>query len=224
MLLILGYSIMKKTQNSLIFVLICSCFFSFSQENDFQTWNSVKLRKKVYKRTVLSLKQGLRLRENSTLISQNFTDVKLQHRIKKTDVEISLGYRLKDDYSLSFNREFAHRYYFDVSYKYKYRRILISLRDRFQIQGNQKSFNSLFRNKIGLSYNIRKTSLDPFLSFEYFLDLNEDKINKLRYTAGFSYDLYKNLVIDLFYRVQNTINVDNRKNIYILGTSLSYKL
>ena len=215
---------MKKIQNSLILALIYSCLFTYAQENDFQTWNSIKLRKKIYKRTVFSAKQGLRLRENSTIVSQNFTDVKLEHRIKKTDVEMSIGYRMKDDHSLSFTRDLLHRYYFDVSYKYKYKRILLSVRDRFQTQGNRESFTSLFRNKIGFSYNIRKTSFDPFLSFEYFIDIKEEEINKLRYTLGFSYDLYKDISIDLFYRLQNTINVDNRKNIFILGTSLSYKL
>jgi len=213
---------MKTIRNSILLLLFTS-FCSFSQQSDFQYWSSFKLTKKVYKRTNISVKEGLRFRENSSLLSKTFTDVKLSHRIKKTDLEFSAGYRFSDDYAIDFSSEYKHRYYFDFSSKYDYKRFNIALRDRFQYQGNNSSFKALFRQKIELSYNVRKTPFEPYIQFEFFLNF-DDQFEKLRYTAGFSYPILKKMNANLFYRIQQELNSSNPENFFILGTSLSYKL
>ena len=213
---------MKTIRNSIFLIFIFS-FSAFSQQNDFQNWTSFKLSQKVYKRTNISVKEGLRFRENSTLLSKTFTDVKLSHRIKKTDLEFSAGYRFSDEYSIDFSSEYKHRYYFDFSSKYDYKRFNIALRDRFQYQGNNSSFKPLFRQKIELSYNVRKTPFEPYIQFEFFLNF-DDQFEKLRYTVGFSYPILKKMNANLFYRIQQELNSSNPENFFILGTSLSYKL
>ena len=213
---------MKTIRNSIFLIFIFS-FSAFSQQNDFQNWTSFKLSQKVYKRTNISVKEGLRFRENSSLLSKTFTDVKLSHRIKKTDLEFSAGYRFSDEYSIDFSSEYKHRYYFDFSSKYDYKRFNIALRDRFQYQGNNSSFKPLFRQKIELSYNLRKTPFEPYIQFEFFLNFDE-QFEKLRYTAGFSYPILKKMNANLFYRIQQELNSSNPENLFILGTSLSYKL
>ena len=85
---------MKKILNSLLLVFIFS-YSGFSQQSDFQNWSSFRLTKKIYKRTNLSVKEGLRFRENSSILSKAFTDVKISHRIKKTDLKLSIGYRFR---------------------------------------------------------------------------------------------------------------------------------
>ena len=79
---------MKTIRNSFLLLFICT-ISAYSQQNDFQNWSSIKITKKIYKRTNFSLKQGVRFRENASLISKNFTDVKVSHRLKKTDFGIS---------------------------------------------------------------------------------------------------------------------------------------
>ena len=108
---------MKTIRNSIFLIFIFS-FSAFSQQNDFQNWTSFKLSQKVYKRTNISVKEGLRFRENSSLLSKTFTDVKLSHRIKKTDLEFSAGYRFSDEYDIDFSSEYKHRYYFDFSSRF----------------------------------------------------------------------------------------------------------
>ena len=213
---------MKTIRNSLLLLFICS-LSAYSQQNDFQSWNSIKIGKKIYKRTNLSVKEGIRFRENSSLISKNFTDVKISHRIKKTDFEVSVGYRFSNDFDLDFSSENKHRYYSDFSSKYKYKRFKISFRDRVQYQGNISGFSTLFRQKVDVSYNVRKTPFEPFLQFEFFMNMNEE-FEKLRYTIGFSQPIFKDLNADLFYRIQQTLNTDNPENMFIIGTKLSYKL
>ena len=98
---------MKTIRNSFLLLLICT-LSAYSQQNDFQSWSSIRISKKIYKRTNISVKEGIRFRENSSLISKNFTDVKISHRIKKTDFEISVGYRFSDDFDLDFSSENKH--------------------------------------------------------------------------------------------------------------------
>ena len=141
---------MKTIRNSFLLLLICT-LSAYSQQNDFQSWSSIKISKKIYKRTNLSVKEGIRFRENSSLISKNFTDVKISHRIKKTDFEVSVGYRFSNDFDLDFSSENKHRYYSDFTSKYKYKRFKISLRDRVQYQGNTLGFSTLFRQKLDIS-------------------------------------------------------------------------
>ena len=209
-------------RNSFLLLLICT-LSAYSQQNDFQSWSSIKISKKIYKRTNLSVKEGIRFRENSSLISKNFTDVKISHRIKKTDFEVSVGYRFSNDFDLDFSSENKHRYYSDFSSKYKYKRFKISFRDRVQYQGNASGFSTLFRQKLDVSYNVRKTPFEPFLQFEFFINMDEE-FEKLRYTIGFSQPIFKDLNADLFYRIQQTLNTDNPENMFIIGTKLSYKL
>ena len=57
---------MKKVKNSLL-LLVLTFSSAFAQENDFQSWYLVTINKKIIKKTSLSIKSGLRLRENSSL-------------------------------------------------------------------------------------------------------------------------------------------------------------
>ena len=52
----------------------------------------------------------------------------------------------------------------------------------------------------------------------------DEEFEKLRYTIGFSQPISKDLDANLFYRIQQTFNTNNPENLFILGTSLSYKL
>ena len=67
-------------------------FSSFSQENDFQLWNSVSAKKKINKKNSLDLKYGLRFRENASLVAKNFIDIRTRYKLRKK-WSLALGYR-----------------------------------------------------------------------------------------------------------------------------------
>ena len=46
----------------------------------------------------------------------------------------------------------------------------------------------------------------------------------MRYTISFSYDLLKDLDLDVYYRFQQELNAADPSTLYILGSSVSYKL
>ena len=211
--------------------LRCSCInlflfpsLLFSQQNDFQTWNSIKLKKRIIKRTNLHVNQSIRFRENSSLVDEFFTDMRVKHRIKKTNISFSFGYRFITDYNFDVEGIFHYRYYIDVSNNKKFRRFRLGVRDRLQYQGFSSEYSYIFRQRLALSYNVKKTPFEPFSQFEYFIPLEEKEIKKLRFSLGFSYPIYKNLEMNLYYRIQRQINTKDPNNLYILGTSLIYQL
>jgi hypothetical protein len=106
---------------------------------------------------------------------------------------------------LNFSSENKHRYYVDWALKFKDKRFKISLRDRVQYQGNTLGYSTLFRQKLDVSYNVRKTPFEPFLQFEFFMNMDAE-FEKLRYTIGFSQPIFKDLNANLFYRIQQTSN------------------
>jgi hypothetical protein len=235
---------MRIIKNSIFLLLFCS-LSAFAQENDFQTWHSVsstidfnvilvpdQLFTKTKRKGSITLKQGYRFRENSSLLSKQFTDFKFKIMINKR-FSFAVGYRYSTDwdtplessgllyYPYVYNK---NRYYSDIIIKKKLRkRLSVYLRSRYLYQGNTFDYNSIIREKVGMSYNIRKTKLNPESSVECFYTYNES-VDKIRYTLLISYPITKNIDFDLAYRIQQEFYVNNRETLFIFGGKLSYKL
>jgi len=213
---------MRTIQNSILLLLFFS-FTGFAQENDFQTWYSVSLNKKIIKKTNLSVKTGLRLRENSSLYAKQFTDLKIKRKYNKR-ISYAVGYRYFNKWDIALNISDQNRFYADVNYKNKLsKRFSYSVRNRWQTQGDLYGYKMTLRQKFGLDYNIKKTKLKPSISTEYFLTL-EDGINKLRSTIALEYPLTKKLDFELTYRIQQEFYVNNPQTLFIFEGKLAYNL
>ena len=223
MLQILEYFIMIKILGRFgVILLLFISSSSFSQQNDFLSWNSIKITKKVYKRTNLAFKQGLRLRENASLVSNTFSDIKLTHKIRKKDIRLSAGYGLGFDFDPAMIKH-NHRAFLDFNYRYKLDRMLFRYRKRLQYDLNNQSGDFLYRHKVSASYNVRKTPFEPYIGFECFINDNII-IDKLRYTTGFSHPIYKDVDFGIYYRLQRPITSKEPSNLFILGALLEYKM
>ena len=202
-------------KSSFILLLFCP-FLLFAQEQDFQLWSKVGASYDLNKDFSLSLDQGFRARENASLPDVTFSNLSLKYDlIKKWSVAI--GYRYITDFDLSQNTSTSHRIYTDINYRKKKKRWLMKNRLRYQYQEE----NFTLRDKVSLSYNIRKTPLEPFTAFELFFKDSEFK--KWRYTLGVSHPFLKELEIDAFYRLQKSFNTNNSKQLHILGLTMEYK-
>ena len=213
---------MRIIKNSIFHLLFCS-LSAFAQENDFQTWYSVSLNKKIIKKTNLTVKTGLRLRENSSLYAKQFTDVKIKRKYNKR-ISYAVGYRYINRWDIALNISNQNRFYADVYYKNKFKkRFSYSVRNRWQTQGDLYGYKMTLRQKFALDYNIRKTKLAPSIATEYFLTL-EDGINKLRSTIALGYPLNKKLDFELAYRIQHEFYVNNPETLFIFEGKLVYDL
>ena len=203
--------------NKSSFILLL--FFPFlliAQEQDFQQWSKIGVSYDLNKDLSVSLDQGFRFRENASLPDVTFSNLSLKYDfIKKWSVAI--GYRYITDFDLSQNTSNIHRIYSDINYRKKKKRWLMKNRLRYQYQEE----NFTLRDKVSLSYNIRKTPLEPFTAFELFFKDSEFK--KWRYTLGVSYPFLKEFDIDIYYRLQQSFNTNNPKQLHILGLGMEYK-
>ena len=197
-------------------LLLFSPFLLIAQEQDFQQWSKIGVSYDLNKDLSVSLDQGFRFRENASLPDVTFSNLSLKYDlIKKWSVAI--GYRYITDFDLSQNTSTSHRIYSDISYRKKKKRWLMKNRLRYQYQEE----NFILRDKVSLSYNIRKTPLEPFTAFELFFKDSEFK--KWRYTLGASYPFLKEFDIDVYYRLQQSFNTNNPKQLHVLGLGMEYK-
>ncbi len=212
---------MRKIRNSIL-VLYLFSFSVFSQESDLQVWSSVSLNYKASKKVNLYLKQGIRFRENSSLLSKSYTDLKIKYKYSKR-ISLLIGLRDIHEWNQELERDHVFRYYSDLVVKKKINRFWFASRKRFQRQGNYNEFANTFRQQLLLNYNIRKTKLEPEFAFEYFLrDLQ--MINKIRYTLGLSYPIFKNTDFNFSYRIQKELQVEDPHTLFILLAKLSYDI
>ena len=203
----------------LIFILPISVF---SQGNDFQTWTSLSVSKKIIKKTNLTIKQGVRFRENSSLYSKLFTDLKIKSKYNK-HFSFAIGYRFSNDWDKQSKLSQKNRFYSDIYYKDKYKkRFLFDVRARLQTQGNIEVYATTFRHKSALAYNIPETKLEPSVALEYFLPFESMLIDKLRYTIGLSHPITKDLNAEIAYRIQQELYTNNPETLFIFEGKLAY--
>lgn len=212
---------MKMIRNSIL-IFIFFPVFCFSQEDDFQVWSSFSVKQRISKKTDFCFRNTLRFRENVSLLSKAFIDLKIRYKYKKK-LYFALGYRDINEWNIQLDREKKERYYADIYMRKKTGRFVFLLRNRIQRQGDIKAYDYIFRQKYIMNYNIRRSKLTPSVSTEFFYHYI-DKINKLRHSLTFSYPLFKRLDFDISYRIQQELNKANPLSIYILDGKISYTL
>ena len=113
---------MKKIQNSILLLLFCT-FSSIAQENDFQIWSSLSANDKVTYKTDINIKHGLRFRENASLLSKSYSDIRLKYKYNKK-VSLAIGFRDINEWNKQLSREFHYfllkKYFSDFSAHYNF--------------------------------------------------------------------------------------------------------
>ena len=210
---------MRTKQNSILLILILCSFYSYAQGNDFQFWSSLSANDKVTYKTDIFVKNGIRFRENATLLSKVFSEIKLKYKYNKK-MYFSIGFRDINEWDNQLNRQQKNRYFIDLGFNKKEDRFRFSLRNRYQNQGNSIiNYSYIFRQKLSVKYNIRKTKLDPVIASEIFYT-NQLKVNKLRYIFGISIPINKDLDFDMSYLIQKQLNEPG--SLFIIDGKLAY--
>ena len=216
-------------------LFLCTSFVAFAQTNtDFETWSSVNVDVKLHKKLNLELEEQLRLKENSSEIDQYFTQIGLSYQLPK-DFEIGGGLRFakkNDNTGKKQGYESFFRYHIDLAYKHKQKRFQFKHRLRFQnknevgvseAEGDFAKKN--LRLKSSVSYNVRNWKLDPKFSAEIFNRSEQGKesgFHKYRITLGSQYNFKNWGQIDLFFRLEQSLNAVFTKSTKIIGFSYTY--
>ena len=200
-----------------LIALFFASFFLQAQEQDFQIWSKAELSKKVTDNWSISLSQGLRLRENVTLTKNHFSNLNVGYKWNKR-WKTAFGYRNISAFDLNQNVDFRHRLYSDIFFNKKKKRVVFKSRLRYQYQNEE----NILRYKLTMTYNVRKTKIEPFVNGEIFYDFS--LIDKWRFSAGATFPLIEELDFNLYYRLQEPLIRNVPLQIHILGLKLSYKL
>ena len=141
------------------FIFFLFPLLSFTQTEDFQLWSSASINYSVNKKLEFKLTESLRLRENVSLISRQFSQLRSTYKINKS-FRLNAGYRFLRTISIEKQTNLRHRFYFDIIKRKKIKRIRVfsRLRSQYQTGINYNEFYT--RVKLGALYNIRKTPID----------------------------------------------------------------
>jgi len=206
----------------ILLLICCFPFLVLSQEQDFQTWISISATKKVAKKTNVLFKEGIRFRENATICSKVFSDLRIKRKYNK-HFSFALGYRFSNDWDNRNSFSYKNRIYSDIYFRKKIKkRFLLNIRTRWLTQGNINGYSDIFRNKSSIVYNIKKTKLQPEFSLEYFYYFESMNIEKLRYTFILSFPITKHIDTDISYRIEKDINSNSPEILYIIDGKISY--
>ena len=172
--------------------------------------------------------------QNPVNLNQYFPQIELGYKINKR-FDVSAAYRFsrtKEDNGYFYNR---NKFYFNFFTDYPIKRFTLKNRFRYQLQTKQYIDNKFdkipdkkFRDKIEVSYNIKKTPLEPSLSFEMFYPLNYYKINNIdeyRIEGSLSFPLAKkhDMEIGILY-IKERFPIPEKSYILTLAYSFSAKL
>ena len=209
-----------------IFLLLISPCFVFSQDmsQDFGTWTKIKSDFKINKKTSFTNKTEVRTLDNSSQISQFYTQFSLNKKFNKK-LSTSFAWRLR-----LLNKEYsyllANRFHNDLTFKHKISDLSFYFRLRTQINFNPNSNNEFYeRTRLKLKYKINKKI--AFYAYQelYFLLSPSERYfyDKTRFGTGIQYELNKKTDLEIKYLKINDINVENPSSLNVLGLKISHQ-
>ena len=206
-------------------ILIITILFSFTtvfaKTEKFGTWIEFTLTKKITKKLEFSFSPEFRLQDDFTLDEYNL-DGKLAYKPWKF-LDFAATYRINTNIKKNDN-VVSQKFLIDATGKTNYDRFDASLRNRFTNDaesGNVDWGNIYYRPRAKLKYNIKGSKIEPFTSFELFLDLNNGYFDKGRFDVGFTRKIKKKHEFGMYYRLQDYFS--DRGSINILGIDYGFK-
>lgn len=209
-----------------IFLLLISSCFVFSQDmsQDFGTWTKIKSDFKINKKTSFTNKTELRTLDNSSQISQFYTQFSFNKKLnEKLSTSFAMRIRL-------LNKEYsyllANRFHNDLTFKHKISDLSLYFRLRTQINFNLNNSNEFYeRTRLKLKYKINKKI--AFYTYQelYFLLSPSERYfyDKTRFGIGIQYELNKKTDLEIKYLKINDINVENPSSLNVLGATVTIK-
>lgn len=213
----------------LAIVVLLSTLNLSAQKNDFQTWTTIELKKKVTKKLSFELEEELRLCNNSTTFGQNNLTLSSTYALHKK-LRLGLGYRYAYENEFDDGHSKSHRIMVNATLRHKMQTgILLTFRERFQTDFSMGNRSKMFlRHRLQAAYKNSEFDWSPYLNVELTQALNnpvKNTIEKVRVFAGCEYDISYRLSANLAFGFQHSDRpLKKPKNYYMLNIGLSYLL
>lgn len=214
---------------------------SSSQTPDFGLWSEVGVSKKINDSLTVFLDAEFRLRNELKTVNKFQTSLGFDYKLSDL-FKVGASYTLINYYHPG-NKSHDYKNYWETRHRlnlfgegeYEIKRITITLKERFQAtyrmldSVSTANVNPKFiaRTKLMVSYNIRKTPIEPYATCELFHVLNgPDKmtIEELRLGGGVKYKVSKKLSVKAGYIYSNEIDPEEGELANVATIGISFKI
>lgn len=230
------FSFFKSLLLLAVFFTSGASTFIYSQDvevlSDFQAWGGLCFEKKVFKGFKLDFLEEYRFRKDARELYESISQFGAAYKINRF-MDIGVDYRFIIHRKPSDRFLYLHR--FSVDFSLDKKTSVFQLKYRIKYQNKDDSYFSenddyiavnFVRNRLQFNYTPGKMLPDFYLSAELFYkSTNQEKeFSKVRYTLGMEIEIFRDNKIDLFYRIDHTLNSIYRENIYIFGIEYNIKI
>ncbi len=210
-----------KSKHFLLVLLLLIAATGFSKTKKFGTWVEFEFNKKIVKHLEFSFIPEVRFEDDYSLDEYIF-EGKLSYEAFKF-LEFAGSFRYNTNIKNNGN-EISKSGVFDVTGKTGFDRFDASLRARFTNDndgGDDPLKTFYFRPRAKFQYNIKGSKINPFASYELFVNLKENNTYKQRFDIGAERKLGKHHRVGLYYRLQDYFT--DKNTIHILGIDYRFK-
>ncbi|MDP3787143.1 MAG: DUF2490 domain-containing protein [Candidatus Omnitrophota bacterium] len=202
-------------------VLAVSAMVYAYDDGDFQVWHTENQEFKVNKGSKITLEEEFRWGDDASDFYYHHYDAGFVYSVNK-NLDLGVNYRQvyekkKGDFKVENRPHINGTLKFDLS------GFKLEDRNRFEYRHFDYQEDSWrYRNKFTLKFpwKFTKLNIQPYLSDEVFVDLNEGILNRNRFYSGFGFNLTKNLKADIYYLLQSTKGSGRWADANVLGTKL----
>lgn len=217
-----------------LFVLLSP--FLKAQQNDAALWTSISLEKKIVKSLTVGVRQQARISNNISSLSNSNTNVGITYKPAKF-MNIGLDYRFAQKSYINKRQTseyFGIRHQLNLSMTFKYDISKFKLNYRAMLSNRVKdlSFDNVtpykyyLRNRLVVKYPINR-HFAPYIEQEFYYrfndpDINKNRFNRMRSTAGLIYTFTESDEIDVYYRIRQDINSKFPQRDFIIGLGYTH--
>ncbi len=196
---------------------------AFAQTRD--AWSTIKLERKITKPLTVFFNQEYRFNENITELGLFFYELGAEYKINKA-IKIAGAYRYLNKRRLDDTYNSHSRYYGEITFKQKFKPLVLMYRIRFQSQlldfiekSNKTVPTNNLRNKVTVKWDLGKR-YTPYISGEVFYQLTNNsrrEFDRVRYYVGIDYEINKRSEAGIYYLLQREFNVVDPTYDYVFG-------
>lgn len=224
-----------KNIKQLLLVLVFSsgCMHSlYAQQKDFEGIFSVNLEKKISRSFSIEVLEQNTFNQNMNELSYWFVETSLSYRLTR-NLSFSGAYRfmeLRNRDNFYNNRQILIG---DINYSKSIKRFSFSARARFQNMYYGDLFDTYYRapklynrDRITLRYKY-SYYFAPYISAELFFPINNPvnkSMNMVRGTVGLFYQFNERFKTEVYYQIQQQLNVKNKYTFYVASLNLYYTI
>tara|TARA_R110002050_G_scaffold111014_1_gene223982 strand:- start:54214 stop:54891 length:678 start_codon:yes stop_codon:yes gene_type:complete len=224
---------LRKNLFRLIFAIACTGiiiagpFRALAQEEaetEWNIWTSFEIKKDITDRLSAFVAPQVRFAEQFE-VDEYFIQAGVEYELFNF-LDIAGNYRYLINERTNKSTEYFHRIAFDLVGKHDVKRLGLQLRTRYsnydELDDNEGFNDATMRYRLKSDYDIQNSRFKPSIGVEFFHQLQDREINKIRYIAEVAYKIDKVHDISVSYLLHAYPNQDRRTNILTLDYQIDF--